>query len=90
MSAETRLPIPSELTMYGGDWCADCRVARRHLTARGVPYDYVDLVSNPKAQALLDAAGIRAIPVVVTPGGRVLIEPSRSELDAAIADQPAA
>lgn len=90
MSAETGLPVPSELTVYGADWCPDCGRVRRDLDAQGVRYDYVDLGSNPMAQALLDAAGIRAIPVVVTPDGRILIEPSPSELDAAIVGRPAA
>ena len=89
-SAETGLPVPSVLTVYGAVWCPDCGRARRHLDAQGVRYDYVDLGSDPKAQALLDAAGIRAIPVVVTPDGRILIEPSPSELDALIVGRPAA
>ena len=89
-SAETGLPIPSVLTVYGAGWCPDCGTVKRHLDAQGVRYDYVDLGSDPIAQARLDAAGIRAIPVVVTPGGRIMIEPSRSELDAVIAGGPAA
>ena len=89
-SAETGLPVPSVLTVYGAGWCPDCGRARRHLDAQGVRYDYVDLGSDPKAQALLDAAGIRAIPVVATPDGRILIEPSPSELDAVIVGRPAA
>jgi len=89
-SAETGLPVPSVLTVYGAGWCPDCGTVKRHLDAQGVRYDYVDLGSDPIAQARLDAAGIRAIPVVVTPGGRIMIEPSRSELDAVIAGGPAA
>ena len=89
-SDETGLPVPSVLTVYGAGWCPDCGRVRRHLDAQGVRYDYVDLGSDPIAQALLDAAGIRAIPVVVTPGGRILIEPSSSELDAVIVGRPAA
>lgn len=90
MSAEFVLPVASELTLYGASWCPDCRVARRHLDSRGVQYTYVDLASEPAAQAMLDAAGIRAIPVVVTQAGQVLVEPSLSALDAAIADRVAA
>ena len=89
-SAETGLPVPSVLTVYGAGWCPDCGTVKRHLDAQGVRYDYVDLGSDPIAQARLDAAGIRAIPVVVTPDGRVMIEPSGSELDALIAGGPAA
>ena len=89
-SAETGLPVPLVLTVYGAGWCPDCGRVRRHLDAQGVRYDYVDLGSDPIAQALLDGAGIRAIPVVTTPSGRILIEPSPSELDAAIAGGQAA
>lgn len=74
------LPIPSVLTVYGADWCGDCRRAKRFLDAAGVPYRYVDLEADPAAQQLVDDAGYRAIPIIVTPGGAVLIEPSNDEL----------
>lgn len=49
-----------------------------------MPYRYVDLGVDRAAQQLLDDAGYRAIPVVLTVGGAVLIEPSDRELAAAI------
>lgn len=76
----TSLPIPDVLTVYGADWCSDCRNTRRFLDRERVPYRYVDVVADPTAQALLEAAGLRAIPVVVTPDGVVMMEPSTSEL----------
>jgi len=45
---------------------------------------YVDFGSDRAAQALLEGAGYRAIPVVVTTDGTVLVEPSERELAAAI------
>lgn len=90
MSAELDLLRRDQLTVYGAGWCADCASVRRHLDAEGVAYEYIDLASNPIAQSLLDSAGIRAIPVVVTSDGRVLIEPSTVELDAMLAARPAA
>jgi mycoredoxin len=78
------LPIPTVLTVYGGEWCGDCALARRYLDRRGVEYRYVDLGQDRDAQAMLDAAGYRAIPVIVTTSGSVLVEPSEDELDAAI------
>ncbi len=74
------LPIPDIVTVYGADWCADCRRAKRYLDAVRVPYAWIDVDADPSAQALVDAAGYRAIPVVVTPTGQVLIEPSNDEL----------
>ena len=83
------LPIPHLLTVYGSAWCGDCHRTRRYLDGAGVPYRYVDLQADAAAQLLLDDAGYRAIPVVVTPRGRVLIEPSDRELAAAIAAEAA-
>ena len=77
------LPIPAVVTVYGADWCGDCRRAKRFLEASGVPYRYVDLDADPVAQRLVDDAGYRAIPIVVTPAGDVLIEPSNDELASA-------
>jgi len=78
------LPIPDLLTVYGAAWCGDCHRTRRYLDGSGVPYRYVDLQADPAAQLLLDEAGYRAIPVVVTPRGVILIEPSDRALGAAI------
>ena len=80
MSNAQPLPIPDVVTVYGADWCADCRRAKRYLDAVGIPYEWIDVDADPSAQALVDAAGYRAIPVVVTPTGQVLIEPSNDEL----------
>ena len=76
----TDLPTPSIVTVYGADWCGDCRRAKRFLEATGVPFRYVDLEADPQAQQLVDDAGYRAIPVIVTPAGQVLIEPSNDQL----------
>ena len=78
------LPTPDVVTVYGADWCGDCRRAKRFLEASGTAFRYVDLEQDPAAQQLVDDAGYRAIPVVVTPSGQVLIEPSNDELASVI------
>lgn len=78
------LAVPTILTVYGAAWCSDCHRTRRFLDGAGVPYQYVDLQSDPAAQAMLDAAGYRAIPIVLTPGGQILVEPSDRALAAAL------
>ncbi len=80
-----RLPAAEQLTVYGADWCGDCRRAKRHLETAGIPYRWVDLARDEAAQAMIDATGIRSIPVIVTPGGEVFIEPSNEELDRLVA-----
>ena len=74
------LPTPDIVTVYGADWCVDCRRTTRYLEQTATPFRYVDLRADPAARALMDAAGYRAIPVVVTPTGQVLVEPSIDEL----------
>ena len=78
------LPIPDLLTVYGAAWCGDCHRTTRFLDRAGVPYLYLDLEADPASQLLLDDAGYRSIPVVVTTQGAVLIEPSDRELAAVI------
>jgi len=78
------LPIPDVVTVYGADWCGDCRRAKRFLEATSTPYRYVDLELDGAAQQMVDDAGYRAIPIIVTPAGDVLIEPSNDALAAAL------
>jgi mycoredoxin len=78
------LPAVDELTVYGADWCPDCRRAKRYLDATGTPYAWVDTAQDKAAKAMLNDAGYLAIPVVLLPGGGILVEPSDDELAAAI------
>jgi len=68
-------------TVYGADWCGDCRRAKRHRDGSGTSYRFVDLGKDPEAKRMLAAAGYRAIPVIATPDGRFLMEPSNTELN---------
>ena len=74
------LPVPEVVTVYGRELCGDCRRAKYYLEATATPYHWLDVDADPAARALVDAAGYRAVPVVVTPTGQVLVEPSTEEL----------
>ena len=78
------LPIVDRLTVYGADWCVDCRRTKRFLIDTGTPFTWVDTAADKVARAMLKQAGYLAIPVVLVPGGTVLVEPSNDELTAAI------
>ena len=78
------LPAVDRLTVYGADWCGDCRRTKRFLDQTGTPYAWVDTATDAGARAMLKEAGYLAIPVVLVPGGTVLVEPSNGELAAAI------
>jgi mycoredoxin len=84
MPDPTALPIVDRLTVYGADWCGDCRRTKRYLNGTGTPFAWVDTAADKPAKAMLKAAGYLAIPVVLFPGGTVLVEPSNDELAAAL------
>ena len=75
---------PATITVYGADWCGDCRRAKRLLAARETAYDWVDVAARPEIRDELTANGYPAIPVIVMPGGTILMEPSDAELAAAL------
>ena len=72
------------VVIYGLDTCEDTTRARQHLSAAGVAFRYVRIDEDVMARERVDAAGYFATPVVVTPSGRVYIEPSDDELDAIV------
>ena len=79
---------PATLTMYGADWCPDCRRSKRLLDRLSVPYDYRDVESDETATEQAQAiSGRQSIPVIVFPDGHHLVEPSdpqlRADLEAA-------
>ena len=75
---------PATITVYGADWCGDCRRSKRLLAARDIDYEWVDVAAQPGIRAELTANGYPAIPVVVMPDGAILMEPSDAQLAAAL------
>jgi mycoredoxin len=78
------------LTVYGANWCGDCRRTKRWLDAAGREYRWIDRDADPDVKRRLADAGHLAIPVVVFPDGRVLVEPSDGEMAAATGAAPGA
>lgn len=74
------------LTVYTTKWCGDCLFTKRLLKEWGVPYREVDIADDDAARELVRrvAKGFMSVPTLVFGDGRVLVEPSRSELRAAI------
>jgi glutaredoxin-like protein len=71
------------LTMYGADWCSDCRRTKAQLDGLGVRYDYVDVEADAaSAEAARRISGRTNIPVVVYPDGSHQVEPSNPEVEA--------
>jgi mycoredoxin len=82
---------PARITMYGAEWCGDCRRSKALLDRRGVEYDYVDLeVVVDGADRAKAISGRTQIPVVVFPDGTHFTEPTDAELAAKLDEAIAA
>ncbi|TFD05563.1 glutaredoxin domain-containing protein [Cryobacterium sp. TMT1-66-1] len=77
---EATAPAP-RITMYGAEWCGDCRRSKSLLDRLEVDYDYVDLLlvedGADRARAI---SGRTNIPVIVFPDDTHLVEPSDAEV----------
>lgn len=73
----------STITMFGAEWCGDCRRTKKQLDELGVAYQYVDLMADPEAADVArEISGRTNIPVVVYPDATHHVEPSNSDVEA--------
>ena len=73
--------LAAETKVVGHRWSARSSEVREFLARNQVPYHWYSS-DEPEGQRLLEAAGTdgRGLPVVITPGGDALIEPTDAEL----------
>ena len=71
------------ISMYGADWCGDCRRTKAQLTEFGVEFEYLDVDANSEFKSrAIEISGKPNIPVVVFKDDSYLIEPSNSDVEA--------
>ena len=72
----------SNITMYGAEWCGDCRRSKKFLDKNKVSYTYIDVEADPEASDKVIAinGGMRSIPVIIFEDGSHLTEPSDNAL----------
>ena len=60
----------SEITVYGSNWCGDCRRAKRFLQDRGIAFQEVNIEDSPEAAALVMKVndGRRKVPTIEIDG----------------------
>ncbi|HQX36454.1 MAG TPA: glutaredoxin domain-containing protein [Microbacteriaceae bacterium] len=79
MTAETSTGI----TLFGAEWCSDCRRTKKQLDGLGIDYTYVDLVAEPNAiEVAREISGRTQIPVVLYPDATHQVEPSNLDVEA--------
>ena len=74
----------ADITMYGADWCGDCRRSKRLLEELDVQVNHIDVEKDELAAAKVIEinGGAKSIPVIVFSDGTHLTEPSDNDLKA--------
>jgi mycoredoxin len=77
--------MTNTITMYGADWCGDCRRSKKLLDSMGVDYEYIDVERvDDAADAARAISGRTNIPVVAFSDGTHFVDPSDAELRAKV------
>mgnify|MGYP000748104465 FL=1 len=74
----------ADITMYGADWCGDCRRSKRLLEELDFQVNHIDVETDKSAAAKVIEinGGAQSIPVIVFSDGTHLTEPSDNDLKA--------
>src|SRR3954463_3109254 len=72
----------ADITLYGTNWCGDCKRAKQFFGEQRVHYDFVDIEDDADAMAYVEEVndGKQVIPVIKFDDGSLLVEPSNAEL----------
>lgn len=70
------------LTMYSTTWCGYCHRLRTQLDREGIEYSVVDIERDPEAAEFVMSVngGNQTVPTVQFPDGRVLTNPTLSQV----------
>lgn len=83
MTAPATPAAAADLTMFGAEWCKDCRRSKKLLDGLGVAYDYVDLETvEDGADRARAISGRTQIPVLVFADNTHMVEPSDADVRA--------
>ena len=77
----------ADITMYGADWCGDCRRSKRLFEELDIQVNHIDVEVDKSAAAKVVEinGGAQSIPVIVFSDGTHLTEPSDNDLKAKLA-----
>jgi glutaredoxin-like protein len=74
----------ADITMYGADWCGDCRRSKRLFEELDIQVNHIDVeVDKSAAEKVVEInGGAQSIPVIIFSDGTHLTEPSDNDLKA--------
>ena len=72
----------AELTMYSTAWCGYCMRLKKQLEREGIPFQVVDIETDPVAAAFVENVngGNQTVPTVRFADGTALTNPSFAEV----------
>jgi mycoredoxin len=76
-------PAPKDrITVYGVNWCPDCRRSRAVFEEERVPFVWIDIDENKLGEKFVLATnrGNRSVPTIIFPDGSLLVEPDSGRL----------
>ncbi len=78
------------ITVYGADWCPDCRRSKELLLRTQTEFTWVDTDQDADGKALIGRlqGGEPHIPTIIFEDGSFLVEPSDQELAAKLGVSP--
>ncbi len=80
---------PQSVILYCRPGCIDCRLARRFLESKGVPYTEVNVLTSPEAEARVRRwTGGPLITPVFDIDGTIVVDFKQSELRAVLGLEP--
>lgn len=60
-----------KVRIYTAVWCGYCKRAKAHLTAKGVPYDEMDVETSERGRSEFAQLGGRGVPVILVGSQRM-------------------
>ena len=62
--------MAKRIVMYTTSWCRDCKLAKRFLDGRGIPYEEIDIDQSPEAAEFVmrQNDGMRKVPTLDVEG----------------------
>ncbi len=82
----------TDITVFGTQWCSDCKRAKQFFGEQRIHYKFVDVDMDTDGLAYVEQVndGKRIIPVILFGDGSALVEPSNADLAAKLGIQTAA
>ncbi|HLZ72474.1 MAG TPA: FAD-dependent oxidoreductase [Dehalococcoidia bacterium] len=74
----------TQITMYGTQWCSDCKRTKQFFGEQRVHYDFIDIDKDTAGLQVVERVNVgkHIIPTLIFGDGTTLVEPSNAELAA--------